>query len=515
MNNVYEQYKCPTCDGRVRFNAARDKFVCEFCGNEYDAEDFESKTSQGNGGELLVFKCSSCGAETIGSETTTSIVCPFCDNSVINGTKLKGEFKPKGILPFEISKKQALDEYIKHVSGIQLCPDSFLTDASVEEIRELYVPYFLFNIHTEGEGVIQETWKINDNGNRDLKLHRFKSCLDYIDVPHEGSLTLDDTVMKGIEPFNFKNIKEFSAAYLSGYTSDRYDDDRNKLRKNIYKQITKDVADNCVKIYQDNSDFPSHDFTCANGKNDTPDRFYIDENGNSAIKPFPVPLPSEMSETKVLLNYGNYYYRTNVYTETKEEEYVLCPVYIINMRYNGEIFRYVINGQTGKTVGRVPVDEKKNSKLKKKTTIKPILFGLGVFLLTGVITLPALTVPENMENPVKTSLVLIIITLLFGLVAWLIPNIVFRAKYKSIFNETYGKENAGVPAYLYLADTIQLNVDDNGFKDYPKTEWSAHDSWVMYERKEALGARSKNKVYVDWEHAEFLGKNKFIENRKD
>ena len=39
--------------------------------------------------------------------------------------------------------------------------------------------------------------------------------------------------------------------------------------------------------------------------------------------------------------------------------YSLLPVWMLNIKYNGENYKYAINGQTGKTVGKYPVDKKK------------------------------------------------------------------------------------------------------------------------------------------------------------
>ena len=39
--------------------------------------------------------------------------------------------------------------------------------------------------------------------------------------------------------------------------------------------------------------------------------------------------------------------------------YSLLPVWMLNIKYQGENYKYAINGQTGKTVGRYPVDKKK------------------------------------------------------------------------------------------------------------------------------------------------------------
>ena len=40
-------------------------------------------------------------------------------------------------------------------------------------------------------------------------------------------------------------------------------------------------------------------------------------------------------------------------------EYVLLPVWVLNIKYKDKIYHFALNGQTGKMVGEIPVDKKK------------------------------------------------------------------------------------------------------------------------------------------------------------
>ena len=42
-----------------------------------------------------------------------------------------------------------------------------------------------------------------------------------------------------------------------------------------------------------------------------------------------------------------------------ENDYVLLPVWILNIKYKDKIYHFAMNGQTGKMVGEIPVDTKK------------------------------------------------------------------------------------------------------------------------------------------------------------
>jgi hypothetical protein len=40
-------------------------------------------------------------------------------------------------------------------------------------------------------------------------------------------------------------------------------------------------------------------------------------------------------------------------------KYALLPVYLLNCNYKGEKYQYAVNGQTGKVVGKLPIDKGK------------------------------------------------------------------------------------------------------------------------------------------------------------
>ena len=43
-------------------------------------------------------------------------------------------------------------------------------------------------------------------------------------------------------------------------------------------------------------------------------------------------------------------------------KYVLLPVYIFNCKYAGKLYRFAMNGQTGKLVGELPIDKGKKAR---------------------------------------------------------------------------------------------------------------------------------------------------------
>ncbi|MBP5313569.1 MAG: hypothetical protein J6Y65_01435, partial [Eggerthellaceae bacterium] len=56
--------------------------------------------------------------------------------------------------------------------------------------------------------------------------------------------------------------------------------------------------------------------------------------------------------------------------EYKTPEYILLPVYTAGVKYRDEEYTFVINGQTGKVVGKLPA-----------STVKKVLFPMGFYAL--------------------------------------------------------------------------------------------------------------------------------------
>ena len=52
----------------------------------------------------------------------------------------------------------------------------------------------------------------------------------------------------------------------------------------------------------------------------------------------------------------------------EQSDYAMLPIWILSVEYKGEIYTYAINGQTGKSTGKLPMDK-----------TKLILAGAGTF----------------------------------------------------------------------------------------------------------------------------------------
>ena len=131
--------------------------------------------------------------------------------------------------------------------------------------------------------------------------------IGFADVPVDGSTKMDDSLMESIEPFDLSAAVDFRTAYLSGYLADKYDVDAEERVQRANERI----------------------------KRSTEDAFAATVQGYSTVMP---------TSSSIRLNNGR-------------ARYALLPVWILNTQWNGRKFTFAMNGQTGKIVGDLPMDQ--------------------------------------------------------------------------------------------------------------------------------------------------------------
>ena len=185
-----KEYKCPACGGSIEFDSHLQKMKCPYCDTEFELdtlkefdeqikreaaqEDDLSGWQTDAGGEwqegetdgMNVYTCQSCGGEIIADETTGATNCPYCGNPVIMTAKFKGALRPDLVIPFKLDKKAAKEAYYKHIKGRRLLPKTFRKENHIDEIKGVYVPFWLFdadvNADVRYKATKVRTWSDHD-----------------------------------------------------------------------------------------------------------------------------------------------------------------------------------------------------------------------------------------------------------------------------------------------------------------------------------------------------------------
>lgn len=363
------QLKCPSCGAPINFDVPSGKMKCSFCGASFTVEEVnqfngisqanaeldaahaqQAGTSGAAGGagtaanpetqisttpaegqpgwveppptyldeatgqQMAQFQCNSCGGEIIGSPDMVSARCPWCNNNFVATGQLTSTRVPDRMIPFAMTKEQALEAFKANMKGLKLIPREF-KQVSVDDIQGVYVPYWLYDATVAGEGNFSceniRTWTDSEyeyTEHREYQVYR-SANVAFLDVPVAGTTKVTDKITESVEPFDYTKSVAFSPAYLTGFMTNKYDvdaQDANPRALERMKDSTEEVLRNSISGYDTVSTI------------------------NTSIQPA----------------FG-------------ELEYVFLPMWLMNVKFQGKNYNYAMNGQTGKFVGTFPVSERK------------------------------------------------------------------------------------------------------------------------------------------------------------
>ena len=138
---------CSNCAGRLIFNPASQKLECANCGAGYRPEDVSDINADVHSKyyDTRVYTCGHCGAEVITSDTESSTFCVYCGNPAIVFSRVSKEYMPDGIIPFKITKQQALDKIRSRFENNPIVPKDIGSSFKLQNMRGIYVPYWIVN----------------------------------------------------------------------------------------------------------------------------------------------------------------------------------------------------------------------------------------------------------------------------------------------------------------------------------------------------------------------------------
>ncbi len=358
MSDMLEYYKCPNCGGSVEFNVSGQNLKCPYCDTEFDIgalNEYEKDClndsgdsmnwqssgaawSENDANGMMTYICHSCGGQIVTDSTTAASKCPYCDNPIVMMGQFEGGLKPDLVIPFRIDKRAAEEALRNHVKGKFLLPKSFSSENRIEEIKGVYVPFWLYDCDAEAhiryKATMKHSWTSGDYLYTETSY--FKVIRDgeisFNKVPADGSSKMPDDISQSIEPFDYNGCVDFRPDYLSGYLADKYD-----VGSDVGAQI-------------------------ANAR--------IHKSTESAFRSTVSGYSSAVQES------------ANIRFKRGNAIYALMPMWILSTNYRGQIYRFAMNGQTGKFIGDLPMDTGKFWRLFAGITAAVTAL---VFLLSSVL----------------------------------------------------------------------------------------------------------------------------------
>lgn len=322
--------KCPQCGGVMDFDPATGNLKCPYCdyeekikieeeaplkAEELDFSTAEDMANRNWGVETKTVLCKACGAESIYDVLQTSAVCPFCGSNQVMEAGDKETMAPGGVVPFNISDKEAADLFKKWIKRKWFCPKLAKESAKPKRFNGIYLPYWTFDADTysnyKGEYGIDHT-RTDKEGHTHVETNWYRTSGTYSEFVNDelviATRNHDTEMLNKIEPFDTENNKAYKPEYVAGFVAERYSvglkdawstavsSIKQKLRDNISRKIRK----------QQNAD--------------------------------------HVRNLKISTNFSNVTYK-----------YLLLPIWVSNYKYKDKVYQFMVNGQTGKVAGKTPI----------------------------------------------------------------------------------------------------------------------------------------------------------------
>ena len=394
-------YACPNCSGNLKFNIEKQALYCDFCNNvvdpysvvkERDAEEGDKYIKEGAAGlnveyydicpgcggkrennetvcgfcgqslakpaeqvlreagkdledyyEVSTFRCPQCGGEIITEDTEAAAFCSFCGASTILDRRISRARRPQYIIPFKKTKKDCMSNYGSFMKSAIFAPSEMKSEKCIDSFRGIYMPFWTYGTSKHDNVTCGATRTYYRGDYKYTENHALSADIDmvYNNVSYDASSSFADNLSQGISPFNHQEQQEFTPSFLSGFYADTSD-----VEDSVYQtDATSLIARDAYKKFKKIPGFGKY------GLNDT-------------------------SNVEKLRPHVDGKYLT------------MLPVWFMSIRskHKGEerVSYTVVNGQTGKVVGDVPIDVKKYA--IAATILSLGLFALLNFLLNLTIT---------------------------------------------------------------------------------------------------------------------------------
>lgn len=326
---------CPNCGAQLTFSPEKQQLCCGHCGTTQAIPTTKNKLQERPlhsaaeplgmvtvAREKRVFGCPNCGARTTVETDEPTITCAFCGTKNVNPEATTTRLvEPAGVLPFRLSREQALERFKSWVGDSWFSPDDLKAGATLDNIRGVYIPFWTFDAQADSD------WQ----GEAGF----------YYFVPVSVSDGKGGTVQQQERRVRWE--------YRSGSHAAFYDDVLEMASQQLANQ-----ADNVVEVsHYDLNDVVDYDPRFLLGWEAEVYSIDVAESAKRAEADI-----RQREETACANQVGGDTQRNmNVSTRLSGQtfKHILLPLWICAYVYNGKPYRFLINGQTGRVAGSRPL----------------------------------------------------------------------------------------------------------------------------------------------------------------
>lgn len=300
-------FKCKNCGGNSVYHPEKKRMWCPHC----ESEDSEQRIDSEN-----MEICSNCGAPLEGvTEYTSALKCTHCGSYIILKERVEGKNRADLILPFAVSKEQAVEKLKEEFGKRLFTPDSFLSYSTLELMEGSYVPFWLYDYRSDVDYEGRATKvRVSRSGNTEItetshyRVVR-KLKIDFERIPVDASTRMADDIMDLMEPYEYQALLNFEEKYMSGFDGEIYN--------------------------------------------------FEEEGGEERAKQRAVRDSEQLLNSTISGYSTNTTVHKNVSLRKEKASFALLPVWVYRYNFRGKEYIYHVNGQTGKIIGKTPTDKRK------------------------------------------------------------------------------------------------------------------------------------------------------------
>ncbi len=282
---------------------------------------------------VYLYKCSNntCSFKFVTTDNTLTN-CPNCCDKV-DIIDEKYDLSIKQYIPFKYDKIEASYEIKKFMKKSLFIPSSFKKDNNVNNIVQIYIPFFLYDVSVDGEVVFNSyDYRYFKDKTYDYKetssyLVRNNNHLEFNNILCTGISSLSDDFIK-MQPFDYKELCNFD-----------------------------EVGDVLVGIFDLDSESK------------------LEEVKTKCIDTSITFVSNSVKHQESILN------NNGLEVTSVSNKIVLLPVFILNTKYRNKNYMFIVNGQTGKVI----LNTTDTVFGIKEVVIFGVFLFVGLFIITSIV----------------------------------------------------------------------------------------------------------------------------------
>ena len=330
------RFPCPKCGSDLRFAPSEGRLLCDHCGHSAPIDmathgpwareepalielDYETaiaaKLPREEIEETRVTDCPGCGAQVAFQPEIHAKECPFCATPVVADTGTHRHIKPKGVIPFQLTERQAHQAMKAWLGRLWFAPNGLQAYARKgRRMQGIYVPFWTYDADTATQyrGQRGDAYYVTVRGpegksrqERRIRCRRASGRVAraFDDILILASRSLPKRFTDRLAPWDLTGLRGYRPEFLSGFRAEGYqvaldegfDEAKAVMEAQIREDIRRDIWGDAQRIDQ-----------------------------------------------------------MTLRIDDVTFKHILLPIWVAAYKYRGQSFRFVVNGQTGRVQGERP-----------------------------------------------------------------------------------------------------------------------------------------------------------------